>query len=387
MSEDRYVSDATALDCLCTELRQHRWIAVDTEFVRERTYFPNLCLVQVAVPQMVACVDPIALGDIEPLLDVLYDYSIVKVLHAAAQDMEIFYGLRQAPPEPIFDTQIAAAVLGQGDQVGYGTLVKNLLGVDLEKGHARTDWTRRPLDAEQLRYAADDVRYLRELYQLQRNELGQRGRLRWLDEDFSSLCDPERYRVNPEAAWKRVKGTRVLRAADMPFLQQLAAWREREAAANNLPRRWVLGDEALVELARRKPSQSAVLDRMRGLNEGQVRRYGKALLQVVAEAAAVPQEDWPPAPRQRRLSTEQEAVTDAASAVIRAQAARNEVSAASLASRAELERMVLGERELPLLQGWRAEIAGRAVLSLVEGRTGLMVQDGRLEMTADRPPQ
>jgi len=380
VSEDQYVSDAIALDQLCAELRQHRWIALDTEFVRERTYFPNLCLVQVAVPQVVACVDPIALGDISPLLDVLYDAAIVKVLHAAAQDMEIFYGLRQTLPVPVFDTQIAATVLGQGEQVGYGTLVKSLLGVDLDKGHARTDWTRRPLDAEQLRYAADDVRYLRELYKLQRSELGRRGRLRWLDEDFSNLCDPERYRVNPESAWKRVKGTRVLRTGDIPYLQRLAAWREREAAANDLPRRWVLGDEALVTLARRKPRDLATLERLRGLNEAQARRYGKSLLEVVAEAALVPKEDWPPVTKHRRLDAEQEAIADAASAIVRMQATRHDVGPASLTSRTELERLVAGERDLPLLHGWRAEIAGRAVLSLVEGRAGLVVQEGRLEL-------
>lgn len=384
MSEDSYVTDPSELRAVCVELAQHSWLALDTEFVRERTFFPKLCLVQVAVPGRVACIDPLLLGDLEPLLQVLYDPGIVKVLHAAAQDLEIFYGLRAALPVPVFDTQIAATVLGQGEQVGYGGLVRALLGVELEKGHTRTDWAQRPLEPGQLHYAADDVRYLRDIYLRQRQELEARGRLSWLDEDFAELCDPARYRMEPESAWRRVKGMSTLREAGLATLQQLAAWREREAVACNKPRRWIVGDEVLVELARRRPREPALLERSRGLGEAQIRRYGKEMLAAIAEAADLPREAWPRRRERVQLSSHQEALVDAASAVLRACAARHDVSPASLASRADLERLVAGERDVALAHGWRAEIAGRAVLSLLEGKAGISVDEGALKLTAAR---
>jgi ribonuclease D len=378
--EDRYVTKPDELRVVCAEFAKHPWLALDTEFVRERTFFPKLCLVQVAVPGLVACLDPLALDDLEPLLEVLYQPSILKVLHAGVQDLEIFVGLRDAVPLPLFDTQIAAAMLGGVEQIGYGNLVKSLLGIELEKGHARTDWAKRPLEAEQLRYAADDVRYLRDVYLWQRQELETRGRQTWLREDFAALGDSSRYRIEPESAWRRVKGINPLRAADLASLQQLAAWREREAMVCDKPRRWILGDDSLVELARKKPRELAHLERFRGIGETQIRRYGKAILAAIARGIATPREAWPSLPRRTHLTPAQEAVADVASAVLKVSAARHQVSPANLATRGDLERLVAGERALPLVHGWRAEIAGKAVLALLEGEMQLGVLDGKLQL-------
>ena len=206
-----FIDEQRALETVCATLSQAPWFAIDTEFLREKTYYPKLCLVQVATPDMVACIDPLTLDDITPLLDVIFDQQITKVMHAARQDMEIFYHLRGTVPAPVFDTQIAALLLGLPDQVGYGGLVQELLGVRLHKLHSRTDWSQRPLDEAQVDYAADDVIYLAQAYQLMQEKLRESDRLDWLADDLRSLSDPALYAAHPENAWLRVKGEQAIR--------------------------------------------------------------------------------------------------------------------------------------------------------------------------------
>lgn len=356
------------------------WLAVDTEFMRERTYYSRLCLIQVATDEQVACIDPLALDDLTPLYDLLYDTGIVKVFHAAGQDLEVLHHLTGRVPTPLFDTQIAAALAGYGDQCGYARLVQALLGVDLPKVHTRADWSKRPLSPEELRYAADDVIYLRDVYRALRDDLEHRGRLAWLEDDFAALADPARYEPAPDHAWRRVKGWMQLKPGQQQVLLRLARWRERLAMERDRPRRWILKDEVLLDLARRKPRSLSELARVRGMPPATVEHHGNALVALIAEGAAATPEALAPHPE--RLDPEQEPTVDLLMAALRAEAARHDVSPGALAARRDLERLVLGERDMDLLRGWRGRIAGRAMVEVLEGRARLTVVDGRVLLEA-----
>lgn len=382
MPSDLYIDSTSGLQELCATLQRHPWLTLDTEFIREKTYRPRLCLLQVANPEVVACIDPLAVTDLTPLLDLLYDPHITKVLHAARQDLEIFYELRGQLPQPIFDTQIAATLLGQGDQIGYAALVLEELGIPLDKGHARTDWCQRPLDEGQLSYAADDVRHLREVYQRQQQRLEAMGRLEWLTEDFNALTDPDLYRNHPERAWQRIKGANRLKGVQLGVLQQLAAWREERAQQLDKPRRWIVGDDQLLDMARLMPQQQNQLDRLRGLEEGTKRRYAEEWFKVIAAAKQLPREAWPVMKEGPRLASSQEPVVDALMALLREYCDMAQVTPAAVASRRDLERLVLGDREVPLLHGWRYAIAGEQLSAFLRGETAIAVTQGRLVMTA-----
>lgn len=283
---DLYIVDQPALDEFCAGLRGASWLALDTEFIREQTYYPQLCLVQIASPDQIACIDPLALPSLEPLLAVLYDPTVTKVLHAAYQDLEIFYCLRGAVPAPVFDTQQAAAALGYGDQIGYAHLAQRMLGVALEKTHTRVDWRRRPLAAAWLAYAANDVRYLREIYLRQWAMLTERGWPEALAENFAALADPARYQPQPQEIWRRIRDHRRLRGPQQAVLQALAAWREEQAMHHDRPRRWILHDGLLLDMARRMPGDLDSLAQIRGLPPATLRRHGDTLLALIAAARA-----------------------------------------------------------------------------------------------------
>lgn len=372
MSDDiLWIDTADALTGLCNRLAQSPWLCLDTEFLREKTYRPQLCLIQVADADTIACIDPLAIDDLEPLNALLRDERITKVLHSASQDLEIFAIREGFVPAPVFDTQVAAALMGMGDQVGYGRLVEEMLGVQLDKAHSRTDWTRRPLSRAQIEYAADDVRWLRKIYLRQQQWLTERGRLDWLQADFAALTDPARYQPDPEAAWLRVKGIQRLRPAQLAVLRELAAWREREAVASDRPRRWILKDEVLIDLARRRPKNESELADIRGLETRTIQRHGRVLLELIESASALPREEWPALPERKRLQPRQEAIIDLLMASLRQSALEAEISPQAIAGRKDLERLVLGERALPLLRGWRKELVGERLLDLIEGRSAL----------------
>jgi len=383
---DLYIDTPEQLATLCDRLRGQPWLALDTEFIRERTYRARLCLVQVATDKVVACIDTLALERLEPLLEVLFDPTTTKVLHAARQDLEIFYELSGGRvPQPVFDTQLAATLAGFGDQVGYAELVQRLLGVTLDKSQTRTDWSARPLDPEQLAYAADDVRHLRTAYHQLREQLQASGRLEWLANDFATLVDPAQYRNDPETAWRKVRGTNQLRGRQLLALQGLAAWRERHAAAADRPRRWVLDDAALLALARNSPTRREQLAKVRGLGEGLLRRHGSDLLEVLRAAQeAAPATDTRPE-RPRPLTAAEEASVDALMALVRLQAQRHQVAAATLATRRDLEALVRGERDLPLLLDWRRGLVGELLENFLAGGIRLRCDsDGLvLESAAD----
>ncbi|MEJ2575158.1 MAG: ribonuclease D [Gammaproteobacteria bacterium] len=375
--QEIFADTPEALAELAAALAGSEWLALDTEFMREKTYLPRLCLIQVANEDIAACVDPLACADMGPLLDVVYDGSILKVLHAARQDLEIFLNTWHRIPLPLFDTQPAAALLGYGDQVGYAKLVKEVLDVDLAKDHSRTDWCRRPLDTGQTRYALDDVIYLGRVYLQMRGRLSDRERLQWLAADFADLADPATYVQNPRTAWKRVKGRQPLRGVQLAVLQELAAWREEQARARDLPRRWLVKDEVLVELARRRPREQKQLDRVRGMEAGVARRDGSALLAAIERGAAQPKDAWPSERRDNRpLSALEEAKVDLLSAALRVAAEQHQLSPHAVATRKDLEKLVRGNTEVSLLEGWRREVAGSTLLDVLHGNL-------RLECSAD----
>jgi ribonuclease D len=329
----------------------------------------------------VACIDPLILDDIEPLLDLLYDRRITKVMHAARQDLEILFHLRGAPPAPVFDTQVAALLLGFPDQVGYGTLVSGLLGVKLDKLHTRADWSRRPLTPEQLRYAADDVRYLAQVYEILLARLEELGRLAWLADDFARMVQPELYRNSPQQAWLKVRGANRLRGAALAVLQALAAWRETLAQELDRPRGWLLRDDVLVDIARQQPRTRSDLGRLRGVSERLVERHGEHLLELIGAARERTPEPLPGGSRRARLTPSQEALLDAMSAVVRVCAAENSLNPAVLASRRQLEQLLVDPGTSELMQGWHRRLVGERLQALLDGELALRVAAGEIVLT------
>lgn len=381
MSSDyQYIDDYDGLIQLCEQLKRYDWFTLDTEFLREKTYSAQLCLLQIANPDLVACIDPLALSDLEPLRALLFDPAITKVLHSSFQDLEIFTSLFGRPPAPIFDTQVAATLLGHGEQIGYGNLVQTLLGIQLDKGQTRTDWCRRPLSPEQLSYAADDVRHLCDVYLQQRATLQEHGRIEWLADDFARLTDPETYAAHPNEAWRRVKGGNRLRGVQPTVLQQLAAWREEQAIRQNRPRRWIIKDDPLLDLARQMPNTLEKMGRIRGLEPGVLKQNGAALLALIKQAQTTPKEQWLTIEQGSRLSVDQEPLVDLLMALLKERCREQQITASAVAGRRDLELLVMGEHDLPLLHGWRAAIAGKSLLTLLEGRHTLSVEGGRLAM-------
>ena len=367
---DLYLADQSAFTDFCAGLRGAGWLALDTEFIRERTYYPQLCLIQIAGPDdRIACIDPLALPSLDPLLDLLYDPAMTKILHAAHQDLEIFFHLRGAVPAPIFDTQLAALALGQGHQIGYAALVQQTLGVGLAKTHTRADWQRRPLVPEWLVYAADDVRHLPELYRRQQAALAERGWLAALAEDFAALADPDRYRPQPVETWRRVRDHQRLRGVHLAVLRALAAWREEQAIAHDRPRRWIVDDPALIKLARRLPVALDDLQRIPGLAPATRQRHGEMLLARIAAARLEPPEHWPTLPRRTPLTPRQAAQIDDLLVLIADQASQFGISPEALAGRQDAARWLAGE-DSPLRHGWRAAVIGQELQQRVAEGAG-----------------
>lgn len=287
MNDALYIVDQPALIELCASLHTAPWLALDTEFIREHTYYPQLCLIQIASSEHIACIDPLALPTLQPLFNLLQQPRITKVFHAAYQDLEVLHQHCGAVPAPIFDTQLGAALLGYGSQISYADLAQRLLGVHLAKHHTRVNWQQRPLDAEWLAYAADDVRYLRDIYLRQVELLEVAGSRPALEQRCAALANPERYQPQPESAWQRVRDYQHLRGAQQKaILQALAAWREEQAMREDRPRRWVITDAVLCDLARYQPRTPEALAQVRGFAPALRQRYASALLGVIASAAA-----------------------------------------------------------------------------------------------------
>ncbi|WP_028009042.1 ribonuclease D [Solimonas flava] len=340
----------------------HRtWLTVDTEFIRVDTYYPKLCLIQIGDGEHAVCVDTLALPSLEPLLDVLYAPGSIKVFHAAAQDLEILVQLRRQCPQPLFDTQIAATLLGIGDQIGYAGLIERTLGITLDKSLSRTDWARRPLSEAELAYAAADVEHLATIFPRLQDDLAARGRLGWLAEDCARLSKPETYETRPEDAWERLRGLARMGAPEQTVAARLAAWRETEAQKRDRPRKWILDDDAVYRLAERQPLSMGQLEALGVLPAKTLERHGPHLLELIAEAR-----DEPARKRyaDEELSAEQKARLREIQTAVQARAAQLGLPPGYLAPRADLvELLRRGETaQVPVLAGWRLEVCGDDLL-------------------------
>lgn len=374
-----YVTDTQALRELVLELRKAKAVAVDTEFMREKTYFARLCLIQLGTDDIAAIVDPLVIDDLSPLCDLLTDPDVVKVFHAGSQDMEIFYRLCGVAAAPVFDTQVAATLAGFQQQVGYGALVKEVLDVTLDKGDTYTDWARRPLSATQVEYALNDVRYLPEVHRRLTATLESEGRLGWLAADFAHIEDPATYEVVPEEQWRRVKRISSLNRRQLAVAREVAAWREREAQRRDVPKRWILGDESIVEIARRSPTSAEDVAGIRGVADKVGRSAQRALAESVAAGLAVPDSELPSIAKRRRPAGDVDGAVDLMIALVRVRAHERGVAMPLLASREDLERLAAGEREAsPLLDGWRKEMVGDELVSLLDGSLVMRLRDGQL---------
>ena len=383
MSEPRLIGESAALASLCAAWREAAFITVDTEFMRESTFRAKLCLVQVGAPGIEpVAVDPLANGiDLSPLYDLLARAPVLKVFHAARQDVEVLLPLAGGVPHPLFDTQIAAMVCGFGDSVGYETLVAKLARGRIDKTQRFTDWARRPLTERQLRYALSDVSHLRVVYEKLAAELERTGRCSWLDEELAVLTDRATYEAPPEEAWRRLK-VRGGNRRFLAILRELAAWREVEADRRDKPRPWVLRDTALSEIAAQRPRTVAELAKLRSVSQRTAESAtGTALLDAVKRGLALPDEQCPNPPTRNEKSSAPGALTDLLKVLLAFKSEETGVARKLMANVDDLERIARGETSgVPALQGWRRALFGDAALDLVNGRLALSVEHGALRL-------
>ncbi|EIM72266.1 ribonuclease D [Nitratireductor aquibiodomus RA22] len=371
------------LEAAIAAFQKSDFVTVDTEFIRESTFWPELCLIQMAAPGVTALIDPLADGiDLKPFFALMADENIVKVFHAARQDVEIVYNLGRLIPHPLFDTQVAASVCGFGDSVSYDQLVSRITGARIDKSSRFTDWRRRPLSDKQLSYALADVTHLIDVYQHLKTELEREGRAHWLNEEMAVLTAHETYDPHPDDAWKRLK-LRVKKPLDFAILQHVAAWREREARERNVPRGRVIKDDAIYEVAQQHPRDSEALGRLRTIPKGW-ERSGAAtgLLGAVAKAMALPKEDLPRLPRPPHAPEGAAAAAELLKVLLKLVADRQGVAPKMLASSDDIDRIAAdgADADVPAMSGWRREVFGKEAVKLIEGELALRFNNRKIEV-------
>lgn len=379
------ITDSDELAQLCDRLAKSDFVAVDTEFMRENTYWPELCLVQIANTEEAAAIDPLASGlDMTPLYELLTDnHDVLKIFHAGGQDVEIIFNATGKTPSPIFDTQIAMMAISQSEQIGYSNLVESWLGLTIDKGARFTDWSRRPLTERQIEYAIGDVTHLSKIFPKILQRLIKTGRGMWLNQEMEKLADPDNYRNDPTLAWRRIKAA-GRNPQMLGRLKAIAEWREMEAQGKNIPRGRIARDETLADLASHPPKQQSDLAKVRGLSQGwRDNDIGKRLMNTIAKAQPLGDDEMPPRqPRGAPLGKEGALVADLLKLLLKIRAREIDVAARLLTRSDELEMLASGVRKnLPILEGWRYEVFGKDALELVEGRLGFAVEKGRLKMT------
>ncbi|QQG35961.1 MAG: ribonuclease D [Micavibrio aeruginosavorus] len=369
------------LEALCAELAQGPYFTIDTEFLRDKTYYPQLCLIQVASPEgEPRAIDPLMDGiDLQPLFALLADEKTVKVFHAARQDLEIFYNLTGKVPHPIFDTQVAAMVCGFGESIGYYSLVADICGVHLDKGAQFTDWSRRPLSKKQLIYALDDVTYLRDIYEELTDKLNATGRATWLAQEMDILTSDETYLNRPEDSWERIK-VRTDKPKVLAVLREVSAWREREAQNRDVPRQRIVKDEVLADMAVHPPETSEELGKIRGLSPDFARgRMGKALLEAVHKGLATPPKDCPRLERRPKFPSDMTPTLEMLKMLLRIQCAEHGVAPKLIANSDDLEAFVINpDGDLPVTKGWRGEIFGDAARRMMAGKIALCLKNKQI---------
>lgn len=372
-----YIATQENLAAFVERARSSSVLAIDTEFLREKTYYAKLCLLQMATDDEVLIVDPFEMDDLSVMAPLLEDERIVKLFHAAGQDLEIILREVGVLPRPVFDTQIAAALLGHTQQIGYAALVHAECGVSLKKIDSFTDWSRRPLSASQRDYAADDVVYLPRLYAGMRAALEEKGRLHWLDHDFEELSDPARYEANERERFRRLKRVSQLSRRQLSAAREVAAWRELEAQRRDVPRKWVVTDEQIVEACKREARTIDELFMVRGLSDRLSTKDARAVVSLISSALSAPPDTWPELDRCGKSEPNVDAELDLMSALVRLRAKENGIAFPTLASHDDLARVARGYREgVDLLRGWRRAIVGEELLELLDGRLALSLDGG-----------
>jgi ribonuclease D len=377
-----YIDTQQALEEFVATSRGGPILGIDTEFLREKTYYPQLCLLQIATDKCEAVIDPLASLDLSVLCPLFTDERTVKVFHAGDQDRAILYQVLNVVVRPVFDTQRAALLLGLPQQMSLTALVRHYCEINLKKGESFSDWAQRPLTHTQLAYASDDVRYLPTIYRKIVSELTASGRLSWLDDDVREMESESNYRVELSDVWKKLKGTSALKGSQLATIREVAAWREQLAQKRNLPRKWILSDELLVEIARREPGSLEDLFRTRGLKEKLGKKWSQEVLDAIERAQELPSDEWPVRERMPSRDTNTAAKLDLMNAVLHHRAKESRIASSFLTNRDELARLAAGQREnLMILKGWRRELVGNELLRLLDGMLSLSLIDDELKVT------
>jgi len=373
------ITTTSDLAAVCRRMAAHPFVTVDTEFLRETTYYPLLCVAQLASPDEAAVIDTLAPGiDLAPFYALMADEKVMKVFHAARQDIEIVWHAAKLIPHPIFDTQVAAMVLGYGDSISYDQLVQRITGEALDKSHRFTDWTRRPLSDAQLSYAMSDVTYLRDVYLALLEDLKKRGRVDWVQDEMRVLTSPDTYRMDPDNAWQRLK-TRVRKPKELAVLIEVAAWREREAQSRDVPRSRVLKDDAIGDIAVQAPTSIDKLKNLRSLPKGFERsRWGEAIVAAVARGLARDMKTLPLSAR-AHAQPNGAAIVELLKVLLRMISESHHVAAKVIATVDDLERIAADDNaDVPALRGWRRELFGEKALALKHGKLALAIEGGRV---------
>jgi ribonuclease D len=375
-----YIDTPESLKQACDELAKASVLCVDTEFHREKTYYAQFALLQIASREQCYVIDPTALDDLTPVWELMHNKHILKVFHAARQDLEIIMLESGALPLPLFDTQVAAALLGYGQQIGFGNLVQRILKKSLPKQESFSDWLARPLTKKQLDYAADDVIFLMPIYQHLAEALKAKGRHTWLDEEQQALCDENTYRIDIREEFWRVKGVNRLKPRQLAILRELAAWREEQARKRDIPRRRMIADEPLLEIAKRDKLNIDTMKRMRGLTDGMVKRFGQIIIELWNTGAQCPEEQWPKLHPRHHHAQGTELRQELLDTLLRLRAEEESIAANILASKQDLGALASWGKqcqgqppELALLHGWRRELVGNDMLRLLRGEISLYI--------------
>lgn len=370
------------LAAFCASLATVDYVTVDTEFMRETTYWPKVCLIQLAGPDEARVIDPLAEGlSLDPLLELLRNKAVLKVFHAARQDLEIFTKLMGEVPAPLFDSQVAAMVCGFGDQVSYEQLVAKLAGAQVDKSSRFTDWARRPLTEKQVVYALGDVTHLRKVYEKLNAKLQKSGRVEWLADEMALLADPATYEVAPENAWKRLK-PRTTKGEYLAVLQAAAAWRELEARSRDIPRQRIVRDETLMEIAAHPPKSADDLERMRGLSKGFAEgKMGQGLLAAISAKLAAPKDTWPVLEREPELPRGIGPLVELLKVLLKLKCDDHDVAQKLLANTSDLDKIAADDNaDVPALHGWRRELFGKDALRLKRGELALAAQGTKIKL-------
>lgn len=367
-----------ALIEFCERISDAPYCAIDTEFVREKTYYPLLSLIQLATEQHMACIDPLAIRDLSPLARLMEKPDLLKIFHSPSQDLEILFQQFGAVPTPVFDTQLAAAVLGFTHQISYADLVFEVTSVQLEKKHTRADWSRRPLSDDELDYAMDDVRYLLPVYRQLNQSLEERHRRSWIEQDLADMSNASNYQINFDDLWQKLKAVQKLKGVELQIARDFCEWREKIAQQKNRPRRWIVADDWIIDIARRKPTDLEALASIRGISDKVLDRNARSWLQMIEQALQTDPSEWPIPQKPKILDVQQQALGDCLMALCRVIADENDIALATLATRKDIDSLILNRKTSRLAQGWHFEMAGQQLLDFIHAQSWLGVDQGEI---------